>query len=352
MGCSSTPTCTLSDSKRREPSRTGAADEPASAAPGSSNSPAKPFLPSLLRSADFFRRFLLIYTSYKITQLKGSALQLQGRWSAHDDQHQQEKQQQLWDAQHAWAGDAMHRLCIDLRGFYLKAGQFLGSRPDFVPQLICRRLCTLQDRVPPMSAELAAKVLRQELGVADLSEVFEWIVLRRPLGSASISQVHKARLRSFTAQQLQQRCSGQLQHRCGCVGGAVQGLGRLLHTAGSAALHHSLRWKQRQRDTEQDDGDEPPIRSAAAEALARAVASGSKPHSGLVAVKVQYPGALATMMDDLGEFMWVGLYWGQVGAAPRPHPPKVSHCSCLYVPHPSSPPAAGQCLFEQDRLPV
>lgn len=36
----------------------------------------------------------------------------------------------------------MLKLCLDLRGFYLKAGQFLGSRPDFMPTpYIVRPIC-------------------------------------------------------------------------------------------------------------------------------------------------------------------------------------------------------------------
>jgi hypothetical protein len=43
--------------------------------------------------------------------------------------------------------------------------------------------------VPPMSAERAEAVLKAELGVDDLGELFEWIELEEPLGSASISPV-------------------------------------------------------------------------------------------------------------------------------------------------------------------
>jgi predicted unusual protein kinase regulating ubiquinone biosynthesis (AarF/ABC1/UbiB family) len=40
-----------------------------------------------------------------------------------------------------------------------------------------------------MSEAQAREAVRRELGVTDLSEVFEWIDLAKPLGSASISQV-------------------------------------------------------------------------------------------------------------------------------------------------------------------
>lgn len=40
-----------------------------------------------------------------------------------------------------------------------------------------------------MSPEVTRAVLERELGVSDLSELFERIDLEKPLGSASISQV-------------------------------------------------------------------------------------------------------------------------------------------------------------------
>lgn len=40
----------------------------------------------------------------------------------------------------------------------LQAGQFIGARADFVPDQICRKLCLLQDKVPPMSPARAKQV--------------------------------------------------------------------------------------------------------------------------------------------------------------------------------------------------
>ena len=36
--------------------------------------------------------------------------------------------------------DRMLTLCLDLRGFYLKSGQFLGTRHDFMPKVFLRKL--------------------------------------------------------------------------------------------------------------------------------------------------------------------------------------------------------------------
>ncbi len=44
-------------------------------------------------------------------------------------------------------------------------------------------------QVPPMPPDRARQCIQRELGIDDLGEVFEWIELDEPLGSASISQV-------------------------------------------------------------------------------------------------------------------------------------------------------------------
>jgi predicted unusual protein kinase regulating ubiquinone biosynthesis (AarF/ABC1/UbiB family) len=43
-----------------------------------------------------------------------------------------------------------------------------------------------------MSPEATTAAIRRELGTQDLSQVFEWIDLDKPLGSASIAQVRAA----------------------------------------------------------------------------------------------------------------------------------------------------------------
>ena len=79
----------------------------------------------------------------------------------------------------------------------VQAGQFIGARSDFVPEGVCRHLRKLQDQVPPMPPHQAEDILRRELRINALSTVFEWIDLDKPLGSASIAQVHKAKLRRY-----------------------------------------------------------------------------------------------------------------------------------------------------------
>ncbi len=75
---------------------------------------------------------------------------------------------------------------------FVKFGQILSMRPDLVPSLLALELKKLQDQVPPAPQaavqSLAEKALNQPLE-AVFSE-FNWT----PLGSASLAQVHRARL--------------------------------------------------------------------------------------------------------------------------------------------------------------
>ena len=76
----------------------------------------------------------------------------------------------------------------------VKLGQNLGNRPDLVRTDYMEELSTLQDRVPPFPNEEAMAIVREELGVDDLAEVFTEMSVG-PVAAASIGQVYRARLR-------------------------------------------------------------------------------------------------------------------------------------------------------------
>jgi hypothetical protein len=42
---------------------------------------------------------------------------------------------------------------MGLRGFYLKSGQFLGTRHDFMPPNYTTKLCKLYDDIPPIGKD-------------------------------------------------------------------------------------------------------------------------------------------------------------------------------------------------------
>ena len=76
---------------------------------------------------------------------------------------------------------------------YIKLGQILSTRPDLVPADFVDELAKLQDEVPPFPFENVKAVVESEFGLP-ADEVFDQLE-DQPLASASIGQVHKARLK-------------------------------------------------------------------------------------------------------------------------------------------------------------
>lgn len=82
---------------------------------------------------------------------------------------------------------------LALGGLLIKLGQFLSARADLLPQEALLELVLLQDDVPSEPFSLIASTIERELG-APLDAIFASIE-RVPAGSASLGQVHRARLR-------------------------------------------------------------------------------------------------------------------------------------------------------------
>jgi len=82
---------------------------------------------------------------------------------------------------------------VELGPAYIKLGQVLSTRPDLLPPPYIKELEHLQDAVPPMDFEQVEQTIEEELH-ARIGKLFVSFD-EKPLGSASLGQVHAAELR-------------------------------------------------------------------------------------------------------------------------------------------------------------
>src|SRR6476659_7118179 len=102
----------------------------------------------------------------------------------------------FWRNSSAPRGMRLRRALEDLGPIFVKFGQVLSTRRDLMPPDIANELALLQDRVPPFDSDLAIAQIIRSLG-AHPDDLFAWFD-RKPVASASIAQVHFARLRNGT----------------------------------------------------------------------------------------------------------------------------------------------------------
>ncbi|MEO8540118.1 MAG: AarF/ABC1/UbiB kinase family protein [bacterium] len=133
----------------------------------------------LRRSARVARTGARIYLGYKRTQRKVRKLDADAAAAE-------------WEQRHEQSARRLYQLAVELKGLYIKTGQFVGTRTDIVPGPYSAWLSKLQDQVPPHPYATVERTIQAELGkpIAELFATFE----QRALGSASLAQVHRATL--------------------------------------------------------------------------------------------------------------------------------------------------------------
>jgi ubiquinone biosynthesis protein len=91
--------------------------------------------------------------------------------------------------------ERVRRMLQDMGPTYVKLGQILSSRSDFLPDSWVQELSKLQDAVPAFSFEEVERIIEEEIGTIEQSFLF---VDPEPIAAASIGQVHYAILNDFS----------------------------------------------------------------------------------------------------------------------------------------------------------
>lgn len=89
-------------------------------------------------------------------------------------------------------GEAIRRAFEELGPLFVKFGQMLSTRQDLLPDDLVDELAKLQDQVPPFSSQEAVDQIERAFK-KPLDQLFQSFE-REPLASASVAQVHAARL--------------------------------------------------------------------------------------------------------------------------------------------------------------
>jgi len=91
-------------------------------------------------------------------------------------------------------GESLRLACEDLGPLFVKFGQILSTRRDLLPSDIVDELALLQDRVPPFDAQTARQIIERYLEAPIASYFSEFST--DPIASASVAQVHAAKLKT------------------------------------------------------------------------------------------------------------------------------------------------------------
>jgi predicted unusual protein kinase regulating ubiquinone biosynthesis (AarF/ABC1/UbiB family) len=135
----------------------------------------------------------------------------------------------------------------NMKGALMKLGQMVSYLDEGLPEHLRAALAQLQHDAPPMSGELAASMIEQELGRHPDKLFAEWDPI--PIAAASIGQVHRAITREGVAVAVKVQYPGvgaAIEADLGSVGLLFGGLGQVFPGLDSGPLVGELRLRLRE----------------------------------------------------------------------------------------------------------
>lgn len=137
-------------------------------------------------TARFFKTLRLtlpIYVSFQLLKMRTRFLP------------EEEQEARIMEFHRCWAEVPLN-IVLRLQGFYIKVAQVASAVPEIMPAPYAENLRVLQENVPPKPFAVIETIISNELGCSC------WEVFRsfdeKPVGAASIGQVHMAELRDGT----------------------------------------------------------------------------------------------------------------------------------------------------------
>eukprot|EP00466_Bigelowiella_natans_P017654 jgi/Bigna1/141178/aug1.61_g15886 len=101
----------------------------------------------------------------------------------------------FWEITHRITAEEVYRSILIVQGLYIKLGQAMSGRADILPKPFTKQLKKLQDCLGQDSKDHVIETLQHELKVKSYMDIFSDFDFNA-VASASIAQVHKARLRN------------------------------------------------------------------------------------------------------------------------------------------------------------
>lgn len=104
--------------------------------------------------------------------------------------HESDEYLQIKSACHRRGAENLLDLCCKNKGIYIKVGQYVAALDYLLPKEYVETMKVLHSHAPENTLDDVSRVLKEDLGkdIKDLFSSFE----EKPLGTASLAQVHKA----------------------------------------------------------------------------------------------------------------------------------------------------------------